>query len=113
MNHGLLAESWTAFWLRSQGHHILYHRYKTPYGEIDCISHHDDKFVFTEVKFRKTIIVDENFIKPLQQTRTQNAALYFLRNQHNQQSRFDVILWTKAGNFHYFKDVFHQGDDTQ
>ncbi|MDR2063185.1 MAG: ribonuclease HII [Candidatus Nomurabacteria bacterium] len=52
---GNRAEDVVVEMLERQGHEVLARNFKTPLVEIDIISKHDEKYYFTEVKYRRTI----------------------------------------------------------
>jgi putative endonuclease len=91
--HGLWAEWAAILFLTLKGIRILYHRYKTPLGEIDLIAHDKTTLIFVEVKFRSSGDDLAHVVGVPQQRRLINAAQYFARQCPSHYTvRFDVLL---------------------
>jgi len=92
---GRWAEKAALFYLRLKGYKLVFHRYKTPVGEIDLIVKKGDFIVFVEVKTRKTKVLAYSAVPQKSQKRLRNAALYFIQKNCNKSPhvyRFDVVL---------------------
>ncbi len=94
---GLFAEIIACWYLRFAFYHIITHRFKSPFGEIDIVAKKNNQLIFIEVKARKdTKLMD--FISKRQQQRIIKAAEYFLimyPKYQNYQVRFDAIIMNK------------------
>jgi putative endonuclease len=90
---GRWAESCAKWWMRLKGYHIVAHRYKTPFGEIDFIARRGRTLVAVEVKYRKTQEIALEAVHPRQQKRIYDAFTYFQTTLkwHPKTYRFDVI----------------------
>ena len=112
---GELGESFVARWLVSQGCHILSHRWRCRWGEIDLIAQEPSRkeLRFVEVKTRSLANWDEDgllAISPQKQTRIiKTAALFLTQNPHLAETpcRFDVALVTyqKHNSCAHFTDA--------
>jgi putative endonuclease len=89
-----MAELISSFYLRLKFYHVIAHRFKSPFGEIDLIATKGSKIIFLEIKARQdTNLMD--FISKRQQQRIINTAEYFLLKEakyKNYYIRFDVII---------------------
>jgi len=92
---GLLSEWLAELFLKIKLYKILYKRYKTPVGEIDLICKKNNTIIFFEVKYRKTILNDDNVVQNKQIRRIKNAASFFIArntNYHGFNMRFDLLI---------------------
>lgn len=97
---GLLGEQFVAQWLIAQSWHLLHHRWRCRWGEIDLIVHHpiNNILAFVEVKTRRRYNWDENgllAITPQKQEKLSVTAAYFLAEYPDYAQmtcRFDVAL---------------------
>ena len=95
---GRLAEEKARLFLEGKGHKTAFHRYKTPYGEIDFLMAHERTLIAVEVKYRNGPISNAaESITPKQKQRIQNALIHFLQNQPSYAAeypflQFDVVL---------------------
>lgn len=91
---GLVAELFVALIYIFKFHKILAWRYKTKAGEIDLICKRGKRLIFVEVKARRTNI-DDQFFRPGQKRRIQNAASIFMQRHPEYQQydyRFDLVV---------------------
>lgn len=77
-DHGIGAEYFAMTMLWINGHKLLFHRYKTPYGEIDIITEHQDTIHFIEVKYSLNFGNAIEYISKKQQKRIINAANFYI-----------------------------------
>jgi putative endonuclease len=99
-----MAEMQAIKWLKNQKYKILFHRYKTKYGEIDIIAQKDDYIIFFEVKKRKNMYDSHFAINPLQQQRIIDTANYFIQQNSTfteNNFRFDALLLSNKEVIHY------------
>ncbi len=75
---GTIAEKLIAFWLKIGFYHIIAMRYRNHFGEIDLIATKGKKIFFIEVKARKNLDQNFNFIEHKQANRLRKTAQYFL-----------------------------------
>lgn len=96
---GQWGERLARLWFYAHGYRILYKNYVTgrgtTAGEVDFVAKRGKTIVFVEVKERQDLTYAAYAIKPRQQKRIVNAALYFLQ-KHPQYDgyniRFDAVL---------------------
>lgn len=90
---GMLGEWWATRYMNLRGYRRLYHRYKTPFGEIDLIMQRGGTVVFLEIKTRHN--ATQEVLSARQRERISNAARYFIA-QHRQLAgcmfRFDLLI---------------------
>lgn len=94
---GIIAEKFSAWYLRLCLYKILQHRFKTPFGEIDLIAKKNKQIIFIEIKARNNI-KNMDFISPRQQKRINKSAEYFILSHPKYKSyliRFDAIYVSK------------------
>ncbi|MBY0462398.1 MAG: YraN family protein [Alphaproteobacteria bacterium] len=95
---GRLSEEKARLFLENKGYKIAFHRYKTPYGEIDFLMIKEKTLIAVEVKYRNGPVSNAAASITLhQKRRIQNALLHFLQNQPFYAAeypflRFDVVL---------------------
>jgi putative endonuclease len=79
-NHynGVSAEKFVITFLWSKSHKILSHRYKTPYGEIDIITQHQNTIHFIEVKYSTQLGSAINYINSKQKERIISAINFWI-----------------------------------
>ncbi len=93
---GKWGENIAANYLSGKGYIILFHNWKSPYGELDLIARKEDTIVIVEVKTRtgSTFGWPEESITPLKQEHILNASLAFF-DEHTEYSdnswQIDVI----------------------
>lgn len=92
---GTWGEKTACDYLARQGYQILETNHRTPYGEIDLVTSHEDMIVFVEVKTRASnaLGMPEISITPKKQTHMIHSAEYYIQ-QHPQITgtwRIDVI----------------------
>lgn len=78
---GRMGESIAAAHLEKHGYSIIKTNYRTPYGEIDLITKHDDVIIFVEVKTRasRSLGPPEISITPRKEEHLRSAAEYFIQ----------------------------------
>ena len=74
---GHLCEELAIWLLRLKGYRILKRRYKTPFGELDILARRGKTLVAVEVKYRSTERAALESIQKKQQSRINNAFLFF------------------------------------
>ncbi len=93
---GLDAEQVAKDYLQHKGYVLLWHRYKTKFGEIDLIVHQGNTLTFMEVKRRSNVATGLWCISPKAQKRLWNTGLHFLQHHPKEPSwdsiQFDAIL---------------------
>ncbi|MBY0281103.1 MAG: YraN family protein [Alphaproteobacteria bacterium] len=95
---GRLAEEKARQFLEAKGYKTAFHRYKTPYGEIDFLVTKEETLIAVEVKYRNGPVSNAAAsITFHQKQRIQNALLHFLQNHPSIAAeypflRFDVVL---------------------
>ena len=99
---GRIAEEKARRFLETKGYKIAFHRYKTPYGEIDFLMIKEETLIAVEVKYRKGAVSNAaESITLNQKQRIQNALLHFLQNQPSYAAeypfiQFDVVLLCRS-----------------
>ena len=84
-------------WLEKKGHRILEYNFRTRMAEADVISLDGDTYVFTEVKYRRTLMQGHPLeaVTAAKQRRIRMAALFYLEDHDLSPDttpvRFDVI----------------------
>ena len=104
---GVDAERQAYRFLTQKGYTFCFHRYKTPYGEIDLIMAHKKTLIFVEVKQRQTLRQALTSITDRQKERIRNAALLFLHHNADFSKdvlRFDSVLVIK-GRIVYIENI--------
>lgn len=96
-NHrtGIIAEYIAAAYLLLCGYWPLWHRLRTPVGEIDFVLRTSRHIVFLEVKRRQDGIGPDSPVLPAQQQRLRRAAAWFLQAHPRYAAlspRVDVIV---------------------
>jgi len=99
---GKLGEKLACEELERRGYAILARRYRSRFGEIDIVAHHEETIVFVEVKARD----GDEFgggaaaVTPWKQRRiAQMAVNYISRNNlHDRACRFDVVTVDVKGD---------------
>jgi putative endonuclease len=111
---GDLGEKKAAAYLLENDYKILATNWRFLKAEIDIIALHNDFLVFVEVKTRATNDFGnpEEFVTPRQQKLIINAAHEFIiKNDRNEESRFDVIAViiqnNKVMNIEHIEDAFY------
>lgn len=95
---GRLAEERARLFLEDKGYKTIFHRYKTPYGEIDFLMIKENTLIAVEVKYRNGPISNAaESITLNQKQRIQSALLHFLQKQPSYATeypflQFDVVL---------------------
>ncbi|NBT85260.1 MAG: YraN family protein [Alphaproteobacteria bacterium] len=95
---GRLAEEKARLFLENKGYKTAFHRYKTPYGEIDFLMTKEKTLIAVEVKYRNGPVSNAAAsITLYQKQRIQNALLHFLQGQPSYAVeypfiQFDVVL---------------------
>jgi putative endonuclease len=92
---GKMGEDLACTELERRGYAILARRYRSRFGEIDIIAHHEETIVFVEVKARD----GDDFgggaaaVTPWKQRRIAQMAVDYLsrNNLHDRACRFDVV----------------------
>ena len=92
---GKLGEDLACTELERRGYAILARRYRSRFGEIDIVAHHEETIVFVEVKARD----GDEFgggaaaVTPWKQRRIAQMAVDYLshNNLHDRPCRFDVV----------------------
>jgi len=108
---GILAEWSVIIRLFFLGYKLLFHRYKSKYGEIDLIMKYRNSIVFIEIKGRKNALDFERSVSVAQQKRIKRSAQYFMikHKATNMQMRFDIVIvtsiWKKN---HHFINVWQE-----
>lgn len=95
-HQGLGAEEHVqALYVRTHQATPLYHRYRTPYGEIDLILETPEVIYFVEVKMRRSRTQAAHSLRPAQRKRLAEAILHFSAEhpkQNHKVFQFDVAL---------------------
>ena len=95
---GAKGEKLAAKFLKRKGYKIIQCNYKCKLGEIDIIARHDETFVFTEVKTRRTLEFGppQYAITAAKRKQISKVALSYIREKrlNGQSCRFDVIAIT-------------------
>jgi putative endonuclease len=103
LRQGHDAEQQACEHLQRQGLRLVERNYRSRYGEIDLIMHHDHALVFVEVRYRKSIRFGSpaETVDARKQARIRATAEHYLL-QHPQRAgiscRFDVVAVTPAGS---------------
>ena len=95
---GRVAEEKARLFLEGKGYKTIFHRYKTPHGEIDFLMIKEKTLIAVEVKYRNG--PSSNAAESItlnQKQRIQNAFLHFLQNHPSYAEeypflQFDVVL---------------------
>lgn len=110
---GFQGEKYALELLRKKNHQILTTNFRRSRGEIDIISLHGEKLVFTEVKTRHSdafgsAVLSVNLRKQNQIIKVANS--YIHDNHRNEEVQFDVVLLIINHNgisMHHIEDAFY------
>lgn len=92
---GLKSEKIACWFLRLKGYHLLAHRLKTPFGEIDLLMWRGDTLIVVEVKARSTVEAGLEALSHRAQKRLTKALQFALTRQPQYgcyNIRFDIIV---------------------
>ena len=110
---GQKGESAAAAYLEGQGYRIIARNFRTAFGEIDLVARDQQRYIFIEVKTRRTLTYGqpEEAVTGAKMRRLSRLAQGFL-NQHRLEEvpvRFDVISVIEHGEsmrIKHFVDAF-------
>lgn len=105
---GLDAEKHALSSLMAKGYHLLSHRLKTPFGEIDLVVARENWVVAIEVKYRPSQLDGAYALSHRQKKRLLEAFSFILETRtdwHYTNTRFDVILVDAASHTQQIKDA--------
>ncbi|MFN8277591.1 MAG: YraN family protein [Chitinophagales bacterium] len=111
---GHLGETLAVAYLKANGHQILHTNYRWLFAEVDIISKHNNRLVFTEVKTRVTTATatyyPEEFVDGHKEQMLIETMEYFLEeHQIDLEPRFDIVAVRIIDDDHeiyHFEDAF-------
>jgi len=106
--HGRIAETAAAWWLRLKGWRILDRRVRTPVGEVDLVAKRGSLVVFVEVKRRATGAELDYAIDERRLARVAAAADYLAHRYAGpgDDIRIDVILIAPGRSLRHIENAW-------
>ncbi|WP_395371742.1 YraN family protein [Komagataeibacter diospyri] len=108
---GMAAERLAIADIQARGGHVLLHRARTRWGEVDIVALQAGCLIFAEVKARPSLLAAGESIRPAQVARIMNAAQFLCAaNPHwvYDSIRFDVCAVLPGNVVEWIPDAFRQ-----